>query len=135
MPHNGKWQTFVFSEVIETDDDDDERDEFVPIDNDSFVIIDGTAERIDRFYDLQEEPEETDEFEQIEQVSNYCFGFIFNRHTTCATHKLQLVLKDVFEVDKQIIQLRKVCFMFIRLCQTNSSQFNQLATFRPISSI
>lgn len=34
--------------------------------------------------------------------------FEFKNHISCSAHKLQLVLKDVFEVDPAAIELRKV---------------------------
>jgi hypothetical protein len=102
----------VFSEAVDNaaeveGDDENDECEIVPFDFDEDVVSD--------FLGLGNMEEETlDEDEEIKSVFNHVF--VRHRHATCAAHKLQLVLKDVFENTHRMKQLRQVlsgvhCFM------------------------
>jgi hypothetical protein len=85
--------TEIFSHPfsLEEESSDDEDDNY---DNE---------EEVRNFYALEMEMDEYDEMEMDEEV-----GFLMNKHHKCAAHTLQLVLKDVFQKNAEMMELRKV---------------------------
>ncbi len=121
---------FFSSENVEADDEDDETEEIGSNDNMPWEIVEENSENMDKFYAEEDDADKTEELQEAEQVSDCSSGFAFNRHSTCAAHKLQLVLKDVFEKNQRMIELRKVCLVFERVQKYMRIPLNQACFIR-----
>lgn len=67
--------------------------------------------KMDRFYGLEQEEEEeiADDDDEV-MAEELGSNFLFNEHLYGAAHRLQLVLKDVFAKNVEMVELRKVKF-------------------------